>query len=403
MASKESYDNSPFPWHLGIYDAHCHPTDTMSSIDDIPAMKATTLTVMATREQDQELVSQVASNKNAADKNDAENVSSRIIPCFGWHPWFSHQIFDDTKGSDDGDVATIDKVAHYKAVLSPPIEDETLIRELPAPRPLSSFILETRTRLEKHPNALVGEIGLDRSFRIPNAWLPGEDGDDRDPTRTPGTREYRTLSPHRVQMSHQRDIFRAQLELAGELQRPVSIHSVQAHGAIYDVLRELWTGYEREVISSRQRKRKGSVTGAHGDESADEIEGETRNKKAQTPSSSKPGAKQRMPFPPRICMHSYSGPVEPLNQFLHPSVPADIYFSFSDVINFSSGKADKVTDVIKSLPEDKILVESDLHRAGGEMDDMLEQVTRRICSIRGWELDDGVRKLGNNWKQFVSG
>jgi hypothetical protein len=50
-----------------------------------------------------------------------------------------------------------------------------------------------------------------------------------------------------------------------------------------------------------------------------------------------------------------------------------------------------------------VLVESDLHTAGEEMDRRLEDIVRRICKIKGWGLEEGVKKLGDNWRAFAFG
>ncbi len=389
--SEDSRDASTV-WQAGLFDAHCHPTDVMTSIKEVERMRTRVLTIMATRSQDQDLVDRVAAeyalpSKGSYDQND----SCYVIPAFGWHPWFSYQIYDDREQAPD--VAP-DPRDHYRRVLIPGPKDEKFLDSLPQPRRLSEFLAQTEERLRQHPFALVGEVGLDRAFRLPvDGFRPPSPGptvtkkEQEEQSYTPGAREGRPLSPYRVSMDHQKVILKAQLQLAGKLSRAVSIHSVQAHGVVIEVLQELWTGHEKP--SKRQQKRRKSATAAHVVEEDDD-QGQADIYKP-------------LPYPPRICMHSYSGPADPLRQFLHTSVPADIFFSFSNVINFSSSSSFKAVDVIKAVPNSQILIESDFHCAGERMDELLEDIVNRICRIKGWSLEKGAEQLRNNWERFVFG
>lgn len=365
-----------FPWSIGVFDAHCHPTDIMHSISLIPQMKTRGLTVMSTRAQDQELVAQTASSLAINSLTDLreEKSNHRVIPCFGWHPWFSHMMYDDTNMAMNLEDENF-KIKHYQSVLTPMPEDFEFLKNLPTPRSITSFLAETRKYLEAFPCALVGEIGLDKSFRLPCNDQSGKDTSQTEGL-TPGTSEGHSLSRYHVDMHHQKAIFKAQLNLAGKMGRPVSVHGVQAHGVVFDTLRETWKDFENESKSSIKKRR---------------LHLSPCDRASQT---------QNLPssFPPRICLHAYSGPKELLKQYLHSMVPAEVYFSFSTIINMSNTKA---IDVIKIVPDDRILAESDFHQAGEKMDHLLEQVCREICKIKGWELQDGVAKLSSNWRRFV--
>ncbi|KAK2006360.1 Metallo-dependent hydrolase [Colletotrichum eremochloae] len=392
VVNSVSSSSDPFPWESGIYDAHCHPTDTMSTVENIPAMRASALTVMATRSQDQALVAELAASHGVRSKYAMSH--GYLIPSFGWHPWFSYQLFDDTvpeaertypQGQPDA------KKRHYQAVLAPAPEDPDFLDALPDPRSLSAFLADTRRRLHDHPLALVGEVGLDKAFRLPEGRTDVDES-SRDRTLTPGGREGRRLAPQHVKMPHQVAVLKAQLALAGELGRPVSVHGVQAHGVLHDTLSSLWKGHEKEVVS--RKKKRLVAEGAEDFDTEDELEEDDFGRKAVPP----------RPYPPRICLHSYSGPAEMLKQYTNPAIPARLFFSFSSAINLGTkAGADKIVEVLQACPDDSILVESDLHVAGDEMDARLEEMYRKVCEIKGWKLQEGVERIGRNYREFIFG
>ena len=393
-AAPENLPGEAVPWHLGVFDAHCHPTDTSSCLEDIARMKSRALTIMATRGEDQDLVARFAERFGVTHTSITRlmqpDTQCQLIPSFGWHPWFSHQVYDDTALCSEHPIGQSDKLAHYRSVISPTPEDEEFLRSLPDPRSLSGLLDQIKSYLKQHPYALVGEIGLDRSFRLPENLLPNVHT-ERQPDMTPGGREGRRLSPFKVSIDHQRKLLKAQLNLAGEMQRAVSVHGVAAHGIVFETLRETWKGHDKEVLSKRARKQRESAIKAHAED--EEIEEETLQ----------PGSSTSLPFPPRICLHSFSGPPDTLRQYFQPSVPAEIFCSFSLLVNLKSSTAAKTVEVIKAVPDDRVLVESDLHCAGEHMDELLERMVKCVCTAKGWSMEDGVKRLASNWFRFVFG
>jgi Tat protein secretion system quality control protein TatD with DNase activity len=365
-------EKKAFPWHLGLHDAHCHPTDINSSLANLANMETHTLTLMATRISDQVLV-----------HNAAKEHGDRVIPAFGHHPWFTHLVYDDAQFPNADKDPAIRKL-HFRNVLQPPPEEadeETWLTGAGDVISLSALLAEQRMYLEQHPLALVGEVGLDKAFRIPEPWSGNLE--ERTLKRTEGSREGRRLAKQKVNIEHQKKILQAQMRLAGEFGRGVSVHGVQAHGVLFDFFQMLWKGHERPGKQKRKKNADNANTFA-------------------TPFGN---VEEKKPFPPRICLHSYSGSVENLKQYFSPKIPSDVYASFSIAVNFSNPQSPasaKAEEVIKWLPEDRLLIESDLHQAGEEMDLMMEQIARKVCQLRGWSLDEGLTRLAQNYETFVA-
>ncbi|ORY87750.1 hypothetical protein BCR37DRAFT_390276 [Protomyces lactucae-debilis] len=341
-----------------LYDAHCHPTDTISSIDGIASLEAVGLCIMATRESDQELVGQTAIK-----------FSDKVIPAFGIHPWFVHNIYDDRNS-----VERPDKAEHFRGVIKPE-PDADFIASLPDLVPLSSVLASISQNLEEQPLAMVGEVGVDKSFRIP----------DRNQPRQDSNRSH--LSKYKTGLEHQSLILKAQLTLAGKYQRACSIHGVQAHGLLFDQISSLWAGHELPSKSSIKKGVARKKQAGDGDQVF------------QFPRNPFTSEADMCWFPPRICLHSFSGNRETVFSWINPRIPANIFFSFSQVVN---GRYDRWAEVVDSIPDDRLLIESDYHDCRS-IDKSLEEALQFVAQAKGWTTDEARVILKKNWHSFVYG
>ena len=323
----------------------------MASITELENLKTAGLCIMATSIKDQENVSETALN-----------YPDKIIPCFGFHPWFVHAIYDDSQHQ-----TVPDKAEHYRSVIRPE-PDQAFIDGMPELQPLSQHVASLRKHLEQHKQAMVGEVGLDKAFRIP----------DPDKPRESSTRN--VLSKHRTTTEHQTMVLIAQLKLAAEYNRACSIHGVQVSGYLHNAISQLWTGFEKPSKSELRRQ---AAADKHGKQGKLEFVQASRT--------------DEKPFPPRICLHSYSGAQDMVNLWTKANTPADMFFSFSQVIN---GRYDRWEEVVKRVPDDRILIESDYHDAR-LIDSSLQEALDFVCKAKGWSDEEGREVLERNWFRFV--
>ena len=162
-------------------------------------------------------------------------------------------------------------------------------------------------------------------------------------------KQWRTPDTGRVEYQAQREVFAAQLELAAERQLPVSVHCVRAQGDLYEALCTL---------------------------------------------------KQ---LPPTIYLHAFAGAAGTVEQLIRSRrFGARLYFGFAACINLRSPKT---AEVIRAVPEDKLLLESDRSsaRPSGRVEGELLQMLALYAELKGWGgVEEAAQRTRQNAQSFYA-
>jgi Tat protein secretion system quality control protein TatD with DNase activity len=207
----------------------------------------------------------------------------------------------------------------------------------------------------------------------------------------------------------QESFFRAQLALAIEFQRPISVHCVQATGPMLELFAQL----------SRGAVTLDSLTGAIvKTESSSEVTAEPGiDSITAEQSSASRGHKDELP--PAIIMHSFTGSAETVRQLTRPSRASmlpkhqqKVFFSFSHAVH--TRLASRLANVVRAIPDNKILLESDLevlqvseyHNLIGTIDeeeyhDAMMWVTKAIAEAKEWSVGETLERCRDNFFSFL--
>eukprot|EP01126_Amoeba_proteus_P041891 TRINITY_DN4524_c0_g1_i14.p1 TRINITY_DN4524_c0_g1~~TRINITY_DN4524_c0_g1_i14.p1 ORF type:complete len:220 (+),score=44.28 TRINITY_DN4524_c0_g1_i14:480-1139(+) len=152
--------------------------------------------------------------------------------------------------------------------------------------------------------------------------------------------------------THQKEMFSVQFDLASQLERPVSLHCVKAHGWLLQFFRN-W-----------------------------------RKRNLET-------------YFPRVLWHSYSGSPDIITGLLKTKEKDNYFFSFSDVIN-NRNNSNRMVENIKAVPDNAIIIESDWDSCAPQPEAMLT-IASIISDVKGWTLHKTVTKTTENSERFFYG
>jgi Tat protein secretion system quality control protein TatD with DNase activity len=151
---------------------------------------------------------------------------AKILAAYGLHPWFCHAV----------SLAAVlpSRREHYEALFDGQAIPDGLIDRLPEPRRLPNILHALERNLVDHPDAMVGEIGLDKSFRLPDIG-----GYIAPHSMKPDERADVSLTQLKTPMAHQVAVCEAQVDVAVRLRRPASLHCVTAQGPMLELMARL--------------------------------------------------------------------------------------------------------------------------------------------------------------------
>lgn len=282
----------PFDAHNHVHMGPTPPVQALlpTDLSETPQKAAVSgMAIMSTHPRDFDHVMHLSRTL----PNEVEG-SVQVVPCFGVHPWFLHELSDlDREFVEDGQ-----------------------------PR----WINEMECLIKANPNAIVGEIGLD-GFHY-----------------DPETEELTST------MSDQVEAFRMQMELAARLERPVSIHTVQCFGPLFDTLSQ--------------------------------IKKDAKN------------AKRKPALPPKIYFHAFGGKPATIDQIsaLCGRSPNKVYFGFAPIINFRSKKT---ADVIRKVGIERLVLETD-HEDAARVPSSMQQCIEFLASTLDMEKEDVIEQTTKN-------
>jgi len=97
----------------------------------------------------------------------------------------------------------------------------------------------------------------------------------------------------------------------------------------------------------------------------------------------------------KVDLHSYGGSAQSAEAIFnkHPNV----YFSFSTIVN---SRSPKLNTLIATIPEDRLLVESDFNQAD-QLDQRVWDMVKLVAEVKGWSEERTVEVMESNWRRFA--